>query len=492
MANENGRISSPKKYQSVLKKRCLWQLSAIIILYNAGVTFSLSNVNLSGKITRQGTGSLDVVIKLISAGLSDTTDTAGTYKLFRQGTSINHQRFQSVRISEASCKAVLYTSAAMPLNGKMGDAQLYTMQGRIINQEVVHQGNVLRSLPVGIYLCKKTNVAGKGGGRSAATSTVDTLSLSYQGTFLKKIPVGKLDGTLDIELDSDLPARRHSVLVSSYSENKAYILSADNEVEWEYAMPGSVQDAWILPNNNILLSGGTDVREVTRSKEVVWKYTASAGEIHNCQPLHDNVVLFAENVSGKLFEINRSTNEVIRSIQTACKGDNHTRFRMVRKTGDSTYLIAARGENNVYELSQDGNILRTIYCDDLKKKFGIVWDALHSAVKLDNGNILIGGGYNSVFIEVNKKDSIVWKLAASDIPAIGFNFAAAGQVLPGGTFVFGAYTSTYKLVEVTRSKKVIWKLQNPSIGNPTHVYIMDCWGNGSQQCKPADPESLFR
>jgi hypothetical protein len=489
----NTQSSSLLNGTSFFNKKCLWKLSAVIILLNCCTIFSLTNVNLSGTVTRQGAGALDVVITLLSAGISDTTDTGGSYLLFRQGTAINNRHIQSGKTGENSCKTALCVNGSVSFYGKVTDGQLFNIQGRIVNQPGTFKGNTRRSLPDGVYLVNKTNIAGSSLRSASSSSAVDTLSLSYQGTFLKKIPVEKIDGSLNISLDSDLPARKHTVLVASYSNNKAYILSANNQVEWEYSMPGSVQDAWILPNDNILLSGGTDVREVTRSKDVVWKYTATGGEIHNCQPLPGNVVLFGENTSGKLFEINRTTNSVVRTIQTACKGDTHTRFRMVRKTKDSTYMIAARGENNLYELDQDGKVLRTIYCDTLKKKYGINWDALHSALKLDNGNILIGGGYNSVYIEVDKKDSVVWKLSASDIPEIGFNFAAAGQLLPGGTFVFGAYSSTYKLVEVTRSKKVVWKLQNPAIGNPTHVYVMDCWGsNSSQTCKPAAPETLVR
>ncbi len=474
-------------------KKYFWELSIVMILSIASNSFSLTNVNLSGKVTRQGTGALDVVVTLLAAGISDTTDTAGSYKLFRQGTSIgNNQHIQSRQTGETTCKTVLCANGTIPLKVKNGVTQLYNMQGKIICQSRTSLGNKRPSLPDGIYFYNNANRSVSTFRDASVSIAADTLSLSYQGTFIKKIPVEKLDGSFNIALDADLPARKHSVLVSSYSNNKAYILSADNKVEWEYAMPGSVQDAWVLPNGNILLCGGSDVREVTRSKEVVWKYSAGAGEIHNCQPLPGDVVLFGENSSGKLYEINRVKKTIVRTIQTSFKGDNHTRFRMVRKTKDSTYMVAARGENNLYELNHEGKILRTIYCDSLKKKYGIVWDALHSALKLDNGNILIGGGYNSVFIEVDKNDNIVWKLSASDIPEIGFNFAAAGQLLPSGTFIFGAYTSTYKLIEITRSKKVVWKLKNSLIGDPTHVYVMDCWGNSSQGCTPAAPESLVR
>jgi hypothetical protein len=65
---------------------------------------------------------------------------------------------------------------------------------------------------------------------------------------LIKVAANQLNGTLNIALDTDLPARKHSALVASYSNNSAYMLSADNQVTWQYTMPGAVQDAWLLPN----------------------------------------------------------------------------------------------------------------------------------------------------------------------------------------------------------------------------------------------------
>lgn len=473
-------------------------LPAVLALHGiVNQSFSQVPVDLSGKVTtKQGAAAFDVVLTLQDAKLSDTSDTAGNYRLFRQGTGI----FNSNRLISQQRTDNGILGKAVCFGGRLTDrvrnsgVLVIDLRGRMVAPARALSGNAKHRVPDGIYLlycgsAVKTAPAGK----ALAAAVSDTISLSYQGTFLKKIPAATLTGTLTIALDGDLPARKHSVLVASYSNNMAYILSAANQVEWEYAMPGPVQDAWLLPNGNILLCGGSDVREVTRSKQVAWKYTTGAGEIHNCQPLPGNAVLFGENVSGKLFEINRATNTVLRTVQTPCQGDSHLRFRMVRKTRDSTYLIAARGENNVYELSKTGAVLRKISCDTLKKKLGINWDGVHSALKLDNGNILIGGGYNSVFIELDNKDSAVWKLSAADIPEIGFNFAAAGQLLPGGTFVFAAYTSTYKLVEITRSKKVLWKQQNSAIGNPTHAYIIDCWGtSGTPVCDPPPPETLLR
>lgn len=35
-----------------------------------------------------------------------------------------------------------------------------------------------------------------------------------------------------------------------------------------------------------------------------------------------------------------------------------------------------------------------------------------------------------------------------------------------------AYTSKFPVFEVTTHKKVVWKFQNPAVGNPTHVKVL--------------------
>ncbi len=480
---------------------CTGVLLLSVVPVMVGGAYAQARVALEGRVTTPGgAAAFDVVVTLAGTTVSDTTDTAGNYRLLRQGTGLS----RSVIMISTDRNRCGMVGREVCIGGRLkgspgsGGAAVYDSRGRKFDVDRLRGGTTGGRLPDGIYFLERNtgDVAAHSGVHTiGAASSADTISLSYQGTLIEKIPAAALEGTLDITMKQALPARKHSVLVASYSNNKAYILSADNQVEWEYGMPGPVQDAWQLPGGNILLSGGSDVREVTRSKEVVWKYSASAGEIHNCYPLPGNVVLFGENSSGKLYEINRATNTIVRTVQTQCRGDNHTRFRMVRKTGEGTYLIAARGENNIYELDSSGAVVRKISCDTLKNRYGINWDAVHSAVKLENGNILIGGGYNSVFIELDEKDSLVWKLSAADIPEIGFNFAAAGQILPGGTIIFGAYSSTFKLFEVTRTKKVLWKQQNVAIGDPTHVYVIDCFKpaqNAVQECDPPQPETLLR
>jgi hypothetical protein len=264
------------------------------------------------------------------------------------------------------------------------------------------------------------------------------------------------------------------LLLASYSNNAAYLVAADGRVLWESdKMPGACQDAWLLPNNHVLLSGGNQVREVTADKKVVWQYEAPKDvpvEIHNCQPLPGGGTLIGENGTCRLLELDQH-GKIAKEIKLTLAGNAHTQMRQVRKTAKGTYLVTAAGGNDIREYSAQGQELRVLLGKDIEKQ-GVKWPIVHSAELLKNGNLLIGGAYGMPVIEVNPIDRIVWKLSADDIPEIGFAYSAGCLRLPNENTVVAAYTSKFPVFEVTPDKKVVWKLQNPAVGNPTHVKLL--------------------
>jgi hypothetical protein len=264
------------------------------------------------------------------------------------------------------------------------------------------------------------------------------------------------------------------LLIASFSNNAAYLVSPSGEVIWKSEkMPGPCQDAWLLPNNHVLLSGGTQVREITADQKVVWQYEApkeAKVEIHNCQPLPGGGALIGEGGTCRLLEIDNQ-GKIAKEVKLTLGGNPHTHMRQVRKTAKGTYLVTAAGENNIHEYDAQGKELRVLLGKDIAKQ-GVQWPIVHSAELLPSGNLLIGGAYGMPVIEVDPADKIVWKLSAEDVPEIGFAYSAGCLRLPNGNTVVAAYTSKFPIFEVTPDKKVVWKLQNPAVGNPTHVKVL--------------------
>ena len=266
-----------------------------------------------------------------------------------------------------------------------------------------------------------------------------------------------------------------ALLIASYSNNAAYIIAAgDDKVVWESPkMPGPCQDAWLLPNNHILLSGGNQVREVSADHKMIWQYEAPKGvavEIHNCQPLPGGGALIGEGGTCRLLELDNQ-GKITKEIKLTLGGNAHSHMRQVRKTPAGTYLVTAAGENNIREYDAQGKELRALLGKDIESQ-GVKWPIVHSAELLPNGNLLIGGAYGMPVIEVNKSDKIIWKLTADDVPDVGFAYSAGCLRLPNGNTVVAAYTSKFPIFEVSPDKKVVWKFQNPAIGHPTHVKVL--------------------
>ncbi|MEI7910283.1 MAG: hypothetical protein WCK77_11650 [Verrucomicrobiota bacterium] len=274
---------------------------------------------------------------------------------------------------------------------------------------------------------------------------------------------------------ADSGSKHPPLLIASYSSNAAYVVAPDDKVMWESAkMPGPCQDAWLLPNLHVLLSGGNQVREVTADQRVVWQYEAPKDvpvEIHNCQPLPGGGALIGEGGTCRLLELDNHGN-ITKEIKLTLGGNAHSHMRQVRKTPQGTYLVTAAGENNIREYDAQGKQVRVLLGKNIETQ-GVKWPIVHSAELLQNGNLLIGGAYGAPVIEVDPTGKIVWKLTAEDIPEIGFAYSAGCLRLPNGNTVVAAYTSKFPVFEVTPAKQVVWKFQNPAVGNPTHVKLLD-------------------
>ena len=270
------------------------------------------------------------------------------------------------------------------------------------------------------------------------------------------------------------PAQWHPpLLLASYTNKAAYIVSAEDKVVWKTDLPGPCQDAWLLEDGNVLTSGGNVVKVVRPDNSVVWQYTGPAGqpiEIHNCQPLPGGGVVFGEGGTARILELDKNGSQV-KEVKLPLKGSAQEQMRQVRKLTSGNYLVCAKGENNLYEFDAMGKVVRLIQKSEMDQQ-GVHWKALHSADQLPNGNLLVGGGYNSSFAEIAPSGKVVWNLTTEDIPEMGFNYAAGSQRLDDGTTVVAAYHGGVPVFAVSQDKKVLWTCKNQEMGKPSHVKVL--------------------
>ena len=254
--------------------------------------------------------------------------------------------------------------------------------------------------------------------------------------------------------------------------NRVVIVGEEGKVNWRFDMPAS--DGWVLPNGNVLLAlygtrgfpnGG--VVEVEReSKKIVWAYKGQQKEISTVQPLGGGNYLVAElGPEPRAIVINRK-GEVLKSTALACQKKNfHMQTRMLRLLPNGNYIAPHLLDFAVMEYEPDtGKVVRSFSTDDRGRAKR---DWPFTAIRLGNGNTLVGCTNGNRIIEVNAKGKIVWSVTNDDIGEKLFDDACGVQRLPNGNTVVTSYHAkgnAVKLFEVTRDKKVVWRYNGLGAG----------------------------
>jgi len=278
----------------------------------------------------------------------------------------------------------------------------------------------------------------------------------------------------------------HRVLAADRGKGHIAILGTDGKVEWEMENKHDVHDLHLLPNGNILThTTSTNVVEIDpKTKEIIWKYVAKPKdgykgriEIHAFQRLDDGNTMVAESGNTRIVEVDKA-GEIVKEIPLKVKQPNADRdTRMVRKLASGNYLVCHEGEGSVCEYDGDGKVVwsYTLGLGDRKRSDGHGPEGhgveVYGAIRLANGNTLIGGGNNNRVLEVDPKGKIVWQIDQKDLPGITLAWVTTVRELPNGNIVFGnchAGPDNPQLIEVTKEKKVVWTMKDhKNFGNDT-------------------------
>ena len=268
---------------------------------------------------------------------------------------------------------------------------------------------------------------------------------------------------------------QHPMLYIGEGLNKIFLVN-DGKIVWTYSTgPGwEYDDVWMLSNGNILFTRMQYIAIVTPEKKVLWRYDAPAGtEIHGCQPIGLDKVLFIQNgLPPKLMVVNIKSKavEVEHDLPAPSLTDPktvHAQFRRVRYTAQGTYLVPFLTMHRVVEYDKDFN---EVWRYDIPTPW--------AAIRLKNGNTLITDERNVVTREVTPDKKTVWEITPGDLPA-EFRYAnsqSATRLSNGNTILCsrGGGVQGPQLVEVTPDKKVVWVLQDwEHFGPATAVQILD-------------------
>jgi hypothetical protein len=248
------------------------------------------------------------------------------------------------------------------------------------------------------------------------------------------------------------------ILMGGCGLGKIILLNHDNTVAWETDDPREASDVWLLPNSNIVHSTKHGFQEIKpnyktrKGAEVVWSVKAPEGsECHACQPIGKDryLVGYSSKLRSYIAEVD-STGKEHKVIEVEGQKGKHSSFRQVRKTPEGTYLTSQQcGGGKAREYSAEGKLIRTFP------------SGRFSALRLKNGNTLLGCGDEHRLIEVDEDNKIVWELKQGDLPDVKFGFIAGTALLKNGNILFANWgghggSTGGAVLEVTRGKKLIF------------------------------------
>ncbi len=254
--------------------------------------------------------------------------------------------------------------------------------------------------------------------------------------------------------------------------NKAVIIGEDGREVWKMDLPAS--DGWVLSNGNVVLAlyacegfpNGGAVEIERETKEIIFQYKGGQKETSSVQKLGNGNYLIAElGPEPRAVEVNKA-GEIVKTTPLACQKKNvHMQTRMLRQLPNGNYLAPHLFDFAVKEYEPvTGRVLKTFPTDDRGRDKR---DWPFTAIRLTNGNTLIGCTNGNRVIEVDSEGTIVWSVDNEDLGEELIRDACGVQRLPNGNTVITSYYAKgdqVKLTEVTRDKKVVWRFAGKAAG----------------------------
>jgi hypothetical protein len=262
-------------------------------------------------------------------------------------------------------------------------------------------------------------------------------------------------------LNAETPAAKtiaHSFLIVGPSFTG--IIDEEGKEIWDAGRPGA-RDAFVLPNGNVLIAWGNEVKEFTREKKVVFHYAKSPEnqEIGTVERLKNGNTLITElGAKPRLMEVSPAGKVVVEFPLLPETDNGHMQTRMARKLPNGNYLVPHLLAFQVKEYSPKGEVVNSFKTDlpEVGGRAAENWP--FTAIRLENGNTLVTLTHGNKVVEMDAKGKIVWKLTNDDLEGKPLADPCGAQKLPNGNVVIASYGTRgpVKILDVSPDKKVVW------------------------------------
>lgn len=226
---------------------------------------------------------------------------------------------------------------------------------------------------------------------------------------------------------------------------------------------GNVNDAWRLPNGNVLVADGA-AWEATPAGKRIWEYKSTEGTgggVFSCQRLPNGNTLIAENSTGRIFERTADGRDLNLIQVPLNEQDRHQTLRMVRRLPNGETLVCRSGVGIVERYGANGKLVWS------QKVEGLAF----AAVQDPAGNV-----YVSLLDRIqlwSPDHKLLWEFVGKD-SGLPIKNMTGLHLLPNGNLLVGCYACGPKDIgafEVTPRKSVLWRYTTPERGRDSHMAI---------------------
>jgi hypothetical protein len=279
-------------------------------------------------------------------------------------------------------------------------------------------------------------------------------------------------------------------VIAADSSTKALAsIGPDGRVEWKLPV-GAIHDLHVLPDGHILYQDGwTRIVELDARRKPIWDYNAkrngNAGrsvEVHAFERLPGGSTMIVESGPARIIEVDRDGNLLRETKLKVDAPSVHSDTRNARRTTAGTTLVAHEKDGVIREYDAAGKVVWEfdVPLFDKPRKSGhgpeAFGDQAYSAVRLENGNTLIGTGNGHSVLEVTPAKEIVWKLEQNDLPGIVLAWVTQVRRLPNGNTLLvncHAGPDNPQIIEVAPDKQVVWTFKDwKTFGNSLPVAVV--------------------